>query len=254
MTQSTIITLITLSGLLIPAAAAEPSADQLLRQTSAKLAFARSFTFHAHREIDAALRNGRALPERADIAVTVRRPNELVARSVSNEGARRIVANGRTLTVFDERKKVYGAVPMRTSLDGLVATLDAQFGFTPPLAEFVVSDPGKRIRENGAHLATLGREKIASGFLGLGSEWCHHIAVKGAIADADLWIGVNDSLPRKLVASFHRAGRPQVRIDFTSWNLTAPVSDATFAFTPPSGSEKVEMWTTARMEASARHR
>jgi hypothetical protein len=35
----------------------------------------------------------------------------------------------------------YAAVPMRTTLDGLVARLDEQYGFTLPLSEFTLSDP-----------------------------------------------------------------------------------------------------------------
>jgi hypothetical protein len=41
-----------------------------------------------------------------------------------------------------------------------------------------------------------------------------------------------------------------VRIDFSSWNLGAPVTDSDFAFTPPKGAEKIEMWTPAQMASA----
>lgn len=230
---------------LSPIFAAEPDADQTLRQMSAKLAAARSFSFEATRELDAALQGGGTLPAKARVSVAVQRPNKLAAIATSNLGTRRFVFDGRTLAALDGKPNVYAAVPMAATLDGLVAVLDAKYGFTPPLAEFAVSNPYADFRQQAQSVSYLGRAKAAGGFLGLGGVECHRLALKGKVADAELWVGVEDQLPRKLVATFHRPGQPQVRIAFSSWNLSAPATD--FTFRPPAGAEKVEMWTTARM-------
>ena len=200
-------------------------ADQILRAMSAKLAAAKQFSYHAHREIDPALLEGRDVAEKAQVDVSVARPNQLAARSVSKERVMRFLADGRNLTVFDETKNVYAQVPMRASLDGLIAQLDEKFGFTPPLAEFALSDPYKNFREQARTVSYVGTEKIG-GFLGLGGVECHHLALKGKVADGELWVAVGDGLPRKLTATFKQADHPQVRIAFSSWNLTAPVPAA----------------------------
>lgn len=235
---------------LLPAAAAEPNGDQLLRQMSARLAGAKNFSFQATREIDPALLEGRALPEKARVTVTAQRPNQLAAHAKSAEGARRFVFNGQTLSLLNAKSNHYAVVPMRTSIDGLVAVLDERYGFTPPLAEFALSDPYADLRRQARSVTYLGRAKTAGGFLGLGGVECHRLALKGQVADAELWLGVDDQLPRKLVATFHRTGQPQVRIAFSKWNLAAPAGD--FTFTPPAGAEKIEMWTTDRMAAARR--
>lgn len=229
-----------------------PNADQILRQMSANLAAAKSFSFQATREIDAGLLEGRDVPEKAHIAVGVRRPNRIAARSTSKAGARRFVFDGRSLSLLDEKPNHYAVVPMRTSIDGLVAVLDEKYGFTPPLAEFALSDPYADLRSQAHTVTYLGRAKASGGFLGLGTVECHRLGLKGRVADAELWIAVSDLLPRKLTATFHRDGQPQVRIQFTKWNLAAPVTGADFAFTPPKGAEKVEMWTTARMTSASK--
>ena len=232
--------------------ASAADADQILRAMSAKLAAAKQFSYHAHREIDPALLEGRDAAEKAQVDVSVARPNRLAARSVSKERVMRFLADGRNLTVFDETKNVYAQVPMHASLDGLVAQLDEKFGFTPPLAEFALSDPYKGIRQEANKATYVGTDKIGAGFLGLGGVECHHLALKGKVADAELWVAVGDGLPRKLVATFRQPGHPQVRIAFSSWNLTAPVPAAEFTFTPPAGAEKIEMWTKARMQAASK--
>lgn len=235
------------------APAAQPNADQLLRQSTGKIAAAKSFTFEATRTIDAALLGGRDVAEKARISVAVQRPNKLAAKSVSSHGVRRFVADGRTLTLLDEKKNHYATVPMRTSLDGLVAALDQHYGFTPPLAEFALSNPYANIREQARTITYLGRAKTAGGIFGLGAVECHRLGLKGKVADAELWVAVGDQLPRQLVATFkRRAGAPKLSIGFSSWNLAAPLKAADFAFTPPKGAQKIEMWTTAKMQTARR--
>lgn len=238
---------------LLPLAAAEPNADQLLRQMSAKLAAAHSFRFEATRESDPGLLEGYNLPAKARVTVVAQRPNKLAARSESKAGLRRFIFDGRTLSLLDEKKNDYTTVPMRTTIDGLVDQLDQKYGFVPPLAEIALSNPYAEFHREAHTVTYVGREKMAGGFLGLGSVECHHLALKGKEADAELWIAVGDQLPTKLVATFHRAGQPQLRIAFSNWNLAASVTAADFQFAPPKGAERIEMWTTAKMQAATKH-
>jgi hypothetical protein len=248
--SKSVLTLGLLAASLLPIAAAEPSADQILRQMSAKLAASQSFTFEATREIDPALVAGHVMAGKARIAVSVERPNKLAGRAEGKGGARRFVFDGRTLSLLDEKMNHYATVPMRKTLDGLVDELDVKYGFTPPLAEFAVSDPYKEFRQQAHTITYLGRAKVPAGFLGLGGVECHHIGLKGKEADAELWIATGDQLPRKLVATFHHPGNPQVRIEFSTWNLAAHATASDFTFTPPKGAMKIEMLTTAKMAAS----
>ena len=239
-----------ISGICGPVRAAEPDAAELLRGMSAKLASAPGFQFQAVREIDASLLEGRDVAEKAKVSVAVTRPGKLAATSSSKTGSRRMVADGTTLSLLDVESNYHAVLPMRTDIDGLVAKLDRTYGFTPPLAEFVVSDPGAKMRGNAQTVTYLGRAKDG-GFLGLGGVACHRIGLSGAVADAELWIGVADQLPRRLVATFKRDGQPQVRIRFKGWQMGVPAASQ-FAFVPPSGSEKIEMWSTAEMDSAAK--
>jgi hypothetical protein len=247
-----ILVLALLAGHTPSAVAAEPNADQLIRQMSTTLAAAKRFSFSATRTIDAALLEGRDIPEKARIELTVQRPDTLSAISRSNEGTRRFVADGRTLSILDQKSNHYAVVPMQTTIDGLVDRLDQKFGFTPPLAEFALSDPYSHFRRQTHTTTYLGRAKSGGGFLGLGGVECHRIQLSGKVADAELWIGVNDHLPRQLIATFHHDGHPQLKIRFSSWNLNAPAPANGFTFVPPKGCEKIEMWTTAEMQAAAK--
>ena len=238
---------------MLTASAAEPNADQLLKQMSAKLASAGSFSFTAIREIDAALLGDRELPEKAKVSVTVRRPDKIAAVAISHHGTRRFVFDGSSLVLLDEKHNHYAKLPMRASIDGLVDQLDANYGFVPPLAEFAVSNPYKEFKQQARTVTYLGKSKTQEGLFGWFGVECHRIWLSGKEADAELWIGVNDQLPHQLTATFHHQGNPQLRVTFSKWNLVAPVDAGVFTFTPPKGSQQIEMWTTAKMKSAAKN-
>ena len=48
-----------------------------------------------------------------------------------------------------------------------------------------------------------------------------------------------------------RDGSPQLRIDFSEWNLTTKLEDALFALTPTEGAERIVM--TSIEDANAAH-
>ena len=234
-----------------PAAAAShstatgrPSADGILRQMSSTLGSARSLHFEAHRQIDPALIGNRNLPTDAHIVVTILRPNKLYARSTSKGDVRDIYADGQNLTLVDVTKNFYASVPMRTSLDGLVAELDRKYGFTPPLAELALSNVYEDIRWKARSITYVGDERIPGGFLGLSGVRCHRLALSGQVLDAELWVGIDDHLPKKLVATAKtRAGKPQIKVDLSSWNLAPSVGEHEFTFVPPKDATKIPIAT-----------
>ncbi len=239
---------------LLPASAADPTADQLLKQMSAKLASAGSFTFTATREIDAALLGGGGgIPEKAKVSIAVQRPNKIAAVATSSLGTRRFVFDGSALVLLDEKHNHYAKVPMRGSIDGLIDQLDEKYGFIPPLAEFAVSNPYKEFKQQSRTVTYLGKSKTQEGLFGWFGVECHRVWLSGKEADAELWIGVADQLPHKLNATFHSEGNPQLHISFSKWNLATPEDAGVFAFTPPKGSQQIEMWTTAKMKSAAKN-
>jgi hypothetical protein len=219
--------------------------DQLLRQMSEKLAQAKKLSFKVDRKLDPALVEDRNVAESAQIEISVSRPNKFLAKSDSRDNVRHIFFDGQNLSIYDETMKLYATVPVPGTIDDVVAKIDEKYGFTPPLAEFILSDPYRALGQQIKARAYKGKENIA------GVE-CHHLTLGGEVADSELWIGSEDLLPRKLVATFKdREGSPQLQADFSNWNLAAPVDDNIFAFVAPKDAEKIEMVTEAEMKELA---
>src|SRR5271155_2644176 len=219
--------------------------DQLLRQMSEKLAQAKKLSFKVDRKLDAALVEGRNIPENAQIEISVSRPGKFLAKSDSQDNVRQFVFDGQNLSVYDETMKLYATVPVPGTIDEVVAKINEKYGFTPPLAEFILSDPYGALSPRIKSQAYKGKETV-------GGVECHHLSLSGEAADSELWIGVADLLPRKLVATFKdREGGPQLQADFSDWNLAATLDDKFFTFVAPQGAESIEMVTEAQMKETA---
>lgn len=226
--------------------AASPNPDQILRQMSDKLSGAQQLSFKAHRTMDAALTMNGAAISNARIEATVQRPNRIAARAVGGGDARRFVFDGRSLTVHDEKNKFYATVPMRKTIDGLVDSLDEDYGFTLPLAEFILSNPYKDLRHQSEVITYRGRGAVRAGLFSPSVD-CHRLSLSSGLADAELWVGVADHLPHKFVVTFKKhPDWPQLKAEFSSWNLAAKPSDKDFAFVAPKGAMQIEMLKTKK--------
>ncbi|MGC1448823.1 MAG: DUF2092 domain-containing protein [Candidatus Sulfotelmatobacter sp.] len=228
-----------------PTTAITNDPDQLLRQMSDKLAQAKKLSFKVDRKLDAALVEGRNIPESAQITISVSRPGKFLAKADSQDNVRQFVFDGQNLSVYDATMNLYATVPEPGTIDEVVAKINEKYGFTPPLAEFMLSDPYGALKPRIKSQAYKGRETV-------GGVECHHLSLGGDVADSELWIGVADLLPRKLVATFkNREGGPQLQADFSDWNLAATLDDNFFTFVPPKDAESVEMVTEAQMQETA---
>jgi hypothetical protein len=226
-----------------PTAANDP--DQLLRQMSEKLAHAKRLSFKVDRKLDAALVEGRNIPENSQIEISVSRPGKFLAKSDSRDNVRQFVFDGQNLSVYDETMKLYATVPAPGTIDEVVAKINERYGFTPPLAEFILSDPYGALSPRIKSQAYKGTEAV-------GGVDCHHLSLGGEMVDSELWIGIADLLPHKLVATFKdREGGPQLQADFSDWNLAATLDDKFFTFVAPQDAERVEMVTEAQMKETA---
>jgi hypothetical protein len=233
------------------ASTATPDADGILRKMSARLAAAREFSFHAHRHSHGAVLPGHMVPEDVHIWMAVKRPDRIVAKTRGHGGPSLFYFDGRTLTLHDGSKNFYATAPMRGSIDDMLAGIHATFGFTPPLAELAASNIYEDMRRKVHRVEYLGEGRIPGGFLGLGGVRCHRVHLAGSMRDAELWVGVEDYLPRKLVVSFNQKARtPRLTAVIDDWNLAPRLSDGTFVFQPPEGARKIPMLTTAEMKAA----
>lgn len=222
--------------------------ETVLRQMSDQLAAAKQFSFKARREIDSELAGGDGLHGRTKLQVLVQRPDKVMARAKVSGDVRRLYFDGKQLSLADEQKKMYATVGLEASLDKLPSELARLYGFMPPMADLLVSDVYQDLKWRAQSIEYRGIGTINTGFLGLKHVRCHRIGLTGKHADSEVWIAVDDSLPRRWNSKVKQTqGEVEIRLEFSDWDLKAKTSDADFVFTASQDALPISMMTVAEM-------
>lgn len=235
-----------------PDAGARPNPDALLKSMSTRLVSAKQYQFTASNTIPEQVAEARHQQPKNDIEVVVSRPAKFNAK-ISHRGtvAREMIYDGNTFTVVDGINNFYSKAAHRGSLDSAVAQMTKIYGFQPPLAEFLLSDPYRDIKHRVTGITYLGEGTVRESG---GVVQCHRIGMSGTQAEAELWLGVTDSLPRRLKATrTGSAGKDLlVDIDFLTWDLNPQVNASAFRHQPASGATEIPMVTLVEANQTRR--
>lgn len=216
-------------------AAIEPAADELLHKMSDALIRMQQFTVTGKRTMDPALAQGRPVNAEITFELSVHRPNQLMARMEGNETKRSFYFDGAQCTLLDETKNVYATVESAGTIDAMLDGLHEEYGFTPPMTDFLVQDPYADLTRNVQSGREQGRETV-------GGVECHHLIFSQQDADWEVWLATDDLLPRKFVLTQKDLpGNPRLEAEFTRWDLAPHLQTGAFTFQPPPGAQKIEM-------------
>jgi hypothetical protein len=216
------------------APATDPRAIDLLQKMSQCLSAANTLTFHAYAATEQLLNSGQRVEFARNNAISVQRPNHLNVLISGDADNLRFVYDGKQITLENLKDKVFGQIPMPSTLDTMFDTLANTHGLVIPLADLVESDPYKA-------LAPL----IKSGtYLGTGYVFdtkCHHLAFRQDKVDWQIWIEQGSKpLPRKVVIMYDEPPCLQYTAYLSDWDLGTPLADGTFTFAPTTDEKMVE--------------
>lgn len=220
-----------------------PNPDALLKSMSTRLASAKNYRFTASNTINKEVAEATHQQPKNDVEVIVSRPAKFDA-TISQKGkvAREMVYDGTTFTVVDGINNFYSKAVHRGTLDTAVSQMTKVYGFQPPLASFLVSDPYRDLKHRTTGVTYLGKGTVREGG---GAFQCHRIGLHGTYADAELWLGVTDSLPRRLKATKTGSAGADLLldVDFLTWDMNPQADAMVFRHQPAPGATEIPMIT-----------
>jgi len=225
--------------------ASKARAYRILRDMSEYLQSADQFAFQADISYDSVLVSGQKIQYGGTSKISVHRPDRLRVEYRGDEGGRRVVFNGHTLTLHDLRVNLYAQTEMTADIDTAVDRMFEKFGFSVPTADLVYADPYSTLTAS-----------VDSGFVvGLHTVQgvrCHHLSFSQESIDWQIWIEDGPRpLPRKLLITYKDdPGSPQYTVQLSRWDLSPHISDAYFEFHPPSGAGRIEFLPTEEGETT----
>jgi hypothetical protein len=218
-----------------PSAAVEPEAMTALNRMGAYLRTLGAFSLRSETTIDEVTDDGMKLQFGGTVTMQVQRPNGLRIEVDSDRKHRRLIYDGKTVTLYGDRIGYYATVPAPATLRELGADLDSKYRIRLPLADLYRwgSDEGPTAAIKEA--AVIGPSRC-------GNAVCDHVAVRQEGVDWQVWIERGKTpLPRKLViTTLGEPSQPQY-VAVMSWDVAPKFDATTFRFRPPMGAHKIPL-------------
>ncbi len=167
--------------------------------------------------------------------VTVSRPDRVRIDAEQSDGDRQMVLlDGKDITVFNATQNVYATTPKPGTIDEAIAYFRRDLHMRLPLAALIVNQLPAEFERRVQSIDYVEQTDI----LGVPA---HHLAARTATVDFQVWVSDGEQpLPLRIVLTYKAEnGQPQFWAQFSDWNLSPEISDATFAFKPPDGARKI---------------
>ena len=202
----------------------EPKAIDLLKAASGRLAAARAMRFTAVISYESPSRFGPALVYTTKSEVTMQRPDKLKIITPGDGPASEFYFDGKVMMAFAPKENLVAVADAPPTIDDALqfAFHSAEIYF--PFSDFIVTDPYAGLA-NGMKLAFyIGQSTAVSGTK------TDMVAYASDDVFAQIWIGAEDKLPRRMRAVYRRDPL-QLRHDMelSDWQLDLSVAPETFA-------------------------
>ena len=207
-----------------PAPPVEPEAVRILKATGDRLAAARTLSFTATAVHDVPNADGQSILYVERSRVEMRRPGMLRVVTLGDGPPSEFLTDGRTMTLFRPTQNTVATAPVAASFDDTIRSEVETFGQTQAFADILVADPAKALTEGLTRAFVVGRSRL------VGDVETDIVSFAAPGAQAQIWIGTRDRLPRQLwVTQTDVTGRPRNGVTFTQWSLDRPIPDRAFS-------------------------
>lgn len=216
----------------------EPDPLAVLHRMCDYLKSLQQFSFHSEVAYDEVYSGGKKLQYGVDMETYVKRPDMLRVNAVGDILNKRFFFNGKTITLYDRDKNLYGAMEVPPTIEGALDKASKDFGLrvsltdlaNPKLWELVSSKIDKALYVGMADVRGIP---------------CYHLAFDSADVELQVWVDAGKKpLPLKVVFVQKKVeGEPQWSACLSDWKTAPHLADALFKFTPPHGAEKIRFVT-----------
>jgi hypothetical protein len=212
----------------------EPKALEILKAACSRLAAARTMSFTAVVSYESPSRLGTPLIYTTRSEVTLQRPDKLRVITPGDGPATEFYYDGKTMTAFAPAENLVAVAKAPPTVDeALKAAYDnaaIYFPFTPMMA----ADPFKNVSDGLILAFYIGQSHV------VGGTTTDMVAYANNNVFAQVWIGVEDKLPR-MIRAVYRTDLAHMRhqLEWSNWQLDLAVPADAFASTSAASANPI---------------
>jgi len=234
-----------------PAAAAAPAPDaaaiinakavERLNAMGTHLRSLKAFTVNADVTTEEVLDSGQKVENANSVEIAARLPDKLRVASSSAERSRKIYFDGKTVTIYAEKLKYYGAFAAPATISETIAVAAKKYGLEIPLADLFLMGTDRFDTKSITEAIYVGPQLI-------GGVLCEQLAFRQPGVDWQICIERGKApLPRKLVVTGTDGDAAQpVRRSILTWKAGTAPEAAAFTFVPPKGATRIAVKEAAK--------
>jgi hypothetical protein len=203
----------------------EPDALAKLKATSQRLAAARSMSFTAVATYESPARNGQPLYYSTLSYVEMQRPNKLRVITPGDGPPSDFYYNGTTIVAYAPAADLAAVANAPPSIGAALAMAYDKAAIFFPFADMIDADPYAKLADGLTSAYVVGQ----SHFIGDGKTITDMIALANKDVQAEIWIGIDDGLPRMIRAIYPSDPvKARYEVQFSDWRLDQPTKDSDF--------------------------
>ena len=202
----------------------EPKALAILKAASDKLAAAHTMSFTAVATYESPARTLQPLAYTTLSEVTLERPNKLRVITPGDGPPNEFYYDGKTIMAYEPDANLVAVADAPPTIDAMLKFAFDKAAIYFPFDDVLMSDPAKVIAPGLKLAFVIGQSRVVGGTL------TDMIALADENAQAEVWIGAEDKLPRRVrVTYFNEPGNFRHDVEFSHWLLDPDLPPGTFA-------------------------
>ena len=178
--------------------AIEPAAVAMLKATSKRLASLSSMSFTANSTYESLARTGQPLYYMTQSRVTVQHPNKLRVLTPGDGPASDFYYDGKRMMAYSPATKLVAVADAPPTMDGMLLAAYDKAAIYFPFASLLSDDPYKLISDGLTSAFVVGQSRVVDDLV------TDIVAFTNKNVQAEVWIGINDGLPRMYRVTYLR--------------------------------------------------
>ena len=192
----------------------EAQALELVKAMGAKLAQAKTLQFESRSTYEVPGPNDTRVYFTSAAAVSMQRPDKLRVISLGDGPPSAFYATGQEIVAYTPGLRLLAAAAAPGAIDAALKAAYDKGGLYFPFTDVILPDPAKTILDGIKTAYLAGQSKL------VGDVTTDIVVLAGDDIRAQLWIGAEDRLPRKMIVTFPRApNAPHYETEFDAWQL-----------------------------------
>ena len=216
------------------APAVDPTAVQILKRMTDFLDGLQQFSVNTHSIIEEMHVSGHRVDYDLSAAVTVKRPNKLLAERTGQLMNQRFFYDGKTLTLYNPSEKVYATEKAPDSIEKMIDFARETVGILLPAADLLYRKAFPLLMQDVTLAVLVGKPVV-------GGVKYNHLLFSRPGVDFQIWVAEGQRpLPARYIVT--ETGTPSLLSITTilrDWNIAPAVDDARFNFKPPKGVQAI---------------